>query len=259
MKKIVVLVDFTEVASVAIDHAALFATKSSIQLVLLHIAADSKKQEDYALREKLKTFGNSLTQNGISFDVQVDYGDFFGIINDSLQVLNADLVVVGTHGISVKGSFAGSAIFQLLHLINIPALIVQGHSLVPKQGFLKILLPMIGKTENVEVAKDVANFGAAHDATVHLLSFYSPENETDMRNRTNDMAKGLNAGGLKTYIDLERTLVAGDYARSIIEYSDIEETDAIVLMISQKYDGYFGTEDQENILLNRLCKPVLCL
>ena len=62
------------------------------------------------------------------------------------------------------------------------------------------------------------------------------------------------------YIEMEETSqYTSSYSRSIIEYSDIEESDAIVLLLGNREDDYFNLTDQENILLNRLGKPILCL
>ncbi len=65
---------------------------------------------------------------------------------------------------------------------------------------------------------------------------------------------------LTFHVEMEETSnYTASYSRSIIEYSDIEENDVIVLLLGNREDDYFNLTDQENILLNRLGKPILCL
>ena len=61
-------------------------------------------------------------------------------------------------------------------------------------------------------------------------------------------------------VDFEKiSKYASSFSKSIVEFSDIEEDQLLVLLISRNYEGYFSTDDQENLLLNRLGKPVLCI
>lgn len=260
MKKIALLVDFTPVSQLAMEHLAVLIRQKPTEVILIHVADPSQRNSETDIRRRITEFASPLNSRNLPYSMQVDYGNFFDIIGQSVTTSGADLMFVGTHGISVKGSFAGSNIFKLLQLTDIPALIVQLHSEVPTQGYKKVLLPLIGRTNTSEIAGPVGKFGAFYQSDVHILSFVSESNKTEMTERTTDIQNQLKSGGLKVAVDFEMTPHdTSNYFRSVVELSDIEETEVIVLMTSQKYEGYFSTEDQENILLNRLCKPVLCL
>jgi nucleotide-binding universal stress UspA family protein len=259
MKNAIVLIDFTEVSQLATDFAGMMAQASPMGITLLHIAPENLRNDEIELRKKLTDFGALLSANNIQFNTQLFFGDFFEIIASSIASLNADILFVGTHGISLRGSLAGSAIFKLLHLIDIPTLIVQAHSVIPATGFKKILIPLIPSTYHGDIVHPVSAFGTAFNAIVHILGFFDQSNEKDLETSAAELSQKLNANGIKTYIDLEKHPQHGDFSRSIIEYSDIEETEVIVLLSSQKNENYFSLDDQEDILLNRLCKPVLCL
>ena len=94
---------------------------------------------------------------------------------------------------------------------------------------------------------------------VKLLAYYNSSNKEKVASKSNQISKLLSeTQGIKCVIDLEETsLYTAAYSRSIIEYSDIEDSDAIVLFLGNREEDYFSIEDQENILLNRLGKPIL--
>lgn len=262
MKKIVVLIDFTGVAQLALEHTAVIARQSLSQVTLLHIAPRGNESRDKEIREEIRTFAEHLENDGIPFSIQIDYGDFFDIIGASVHKQKADLLIVGTHGIKgIKQNFVGSNILRLIRKIDIPALIVQGHSLTPIEGYLKILVPLLGKTENEQLVDPVAMFAKVFNSEVHFLTYYTDENQSEAQSRTNQLAEAFKNKGINTLADLEKTSVyANNYSRSIVEFSDIEEAELIALIINmQGYENYFSEDDQENILLNRLGKPVLCI
>ncbi len=260
MKKIVLLVDFSPVSQLALEHVKLLAGKKPMEVVLLHIAGADKRGNEQELRDKVKQFAALLVSHNIPFSVQIDYGDFFEIVGESLRAIAADLLVVGTHGITVKGSFAGSNILRLLNLVETPALIVQLQSQIPTQGYLKALLPLPAKANEAEVIREVGDFAGVYDSSIHILSFYNESNHSVMHQSATSISEGLKKMGSKVALDMERTDASvSSYFRSIVELSDIEEAEVIVLMITPKFEGVFNTEDQENILLNRLGKPILCI
>src|SRR5437868_6395316 len=99
MKKIALLVDFTGVCQLAMEHTCLIARQSLSQVVLLHIAAPEKEVVEKELKNEIREFASRMENEGVNFAVQVDYGDFFEVIGQSVSRLNLDLLIIGTHGI----------------------------------------------------------------------------------------------------------------------------------------------------------------
>lgn len=262
MKKIITLIDFTGVCELALEHTAVVARQSLSQVVLLHIAPAGQEGRDKEIREEIRVFASQLETDGIPFSIEIDYGSFFEIVGNSIHKLKADMIIVGTHGIKgIKQNFVGSNILRLIRLIDIPALIIQGHSSTPIEGYLRLLIPLLGKTENEDLIEPVAKFGKVFNSEIHFLTYYTEENEAEARRRTSELNDKIAASGLKTFVDLEKTgLYNNNYSRSIVEFADIEDCELITLIIGNNgFTNYFSEEDQENILLNRLGKPVLCI
>ena len=261
MKKIALLVDFTGVCQLAMEHAALIARQSLCQLVLLHVAPANKQAEDKEIKNRIRDFAEILDKEGVPFAVQVDYGDFFSIIGESINKLNVDIIVVGTHGIKgINQDFVGSAVLRLIRLLNIPALIVQGHCQTPHEGYLNILIPLLGKLKNPESITKVNNFASVFNSKIHFLGFYNQENKSVVVQQNEEFSKVMKDAGFETGVEVEESSVyTSSYSKSIVQYADIEEIQLIVMMIYDADEGYFNDYDKENILLNRLGKAILCI
>ena len=261
MKKIILLVDFTGVSQLAMEHAAVIARQSLCQLVLLHIAAAGREHEEKQIKQEIRDFARVLENEGVPYAIQVNYGDFFTVIGDSINTIQADLIIIGTHGIKgIKQNFAGSNIIRLVRRLSIPALVVQGHTQAPQEGYLDILLPMLGKEED-NIVPQIADFASVFHSKIYLLSYYNSENKDQVITHSNRIGGMFKERGFTTTVDADESSVyTSSYARSIIQYADIEDMEMIVIVIhEQGATSYFHDEDLENIMLNRLGKPILCL
>jgi len=127
MKNIVALIDFTRVCEAAIAQAGRVARKTDARLTLLHIAPEDKRGDRDDLISEINVFAEVLGSKPINLELHVEFGDFFTIIGNVLQMLNTDLVVIGTHGIRGRQrNLFSKNIAHLLKELHVPALIVQG-------------------------------------------------------------------------------------------------------------------------------------
>ncbi len=261
MKKIGLLVDFTGVCQLAMEHTALIARQSLAQVVLLHIASNDKRANEKELKNEIREFSKSMEVEGVPFAIQVDYGDFFEIIGDSIAKLNLDLIIIGTHGIKgVKQNFVGSNVIRLVRHLKIPALVVQGHSQTPQEGYTDILVPMLGK-EGDEIINPITEFASVFHSKIHFLGYYNNENKNNVIEHNRSIALRVQALGFETIVEAdESSMYTSSYSKSIIQYADIEDVQLIVIIIHESGDAsYFNEEDLENIMLNRFGKGILCL
>jgi nucleotide-binding universal stress UspA family protein len=127
MKNIVVLIDFTRVCEPAIAQAGRIARKADGRLILLHIAPEDQRDSFDKLMEELDVFAGVLGKKPINLVRHVEFGDFMTIIGNTLQMLNTDLIIVGTHGIRGRQrNLFSKNIATLLQELNMPTIIVQG-------------------------------------------------------------------------------------------------------------------------------------
>lgn len=262
LKKLILLIDFTGVSQLAVEHAAIIARQSVCLVTLLHIADASKKSEEKEIKSQIREFANHLEKEGISFAIQINYGSFFDVIADSIQALNSDMIIIGTHGIKgINHNFVSSNISRLIKLISIPAFIVQGHSQPPPEGYSNILLPMIDIKETQILEKPVELFASIFKSKLFFLTYHNKENIEEFTKNAKEHVNRFKELGFSTNMEMEETSVyTSSYAKSIVQYADIEDIDVIALVFHESGDmKNFDTEDMENILLNRLGKPVLCV
>ncbi len=262
MKHIVLLVDLTGVAQVALEHTAIIARKSICLVTLLHIAPDGSQYLEKEIKANVRAFASSLEDEGVSFSVKINYGEFFDVIAGSINAIACDLLIVGTHGIKgFKQNFMSSNIIRLIGLINVPALIVQGHSSTPQEGYGDILVPLIGTIQSSLIDQPLTQFAEIFHSKMHFLSYYNPENTSAMQSCTRELESHFKSSGFSTVVQMEESSVyASNFSRSVVQYADIEDIEVILLILHEP-NGMknFDALDKENILLNRFGKAVLCL
>ncbi|HRE58765.1 MAG TPA: universal stress protein [Candidatus Kapabacteria bacterium] len=262
MKHIVLLVDLTGVAHLALEHTAIIARRSICRVTLLHIASDGMQSQEKEIKNTVREFASTLENDGILFAVQINYGNFFEVIAPAINAMSCDLLIVGTHGIKgFKHNFMSSNIIKLMNLLSVPALIVQGHSTTPQEGYNRILVPIIGAIPKENIEKPLAQFASLFHSTLHFLAYCNTHNVDDVHETINQLQHTFTLLGFPSVVQIEEIGVyAGNHSRSIVQYSDIEDIDVILLFLHEKDNmKNFNDEDKENILLNRFGKAVLCL
>lgn len=145
-KTILVPFDGSSNANRAIDYGSDLATKYGAKLVLLHVIdyrfgrlpeelhqyAVSEhlngRDEVYAVVEKLLESAKLRVRNAGVEDVETDSsaGDPASVILDATKAADADLIVMGSRGLSeLKGLLLGSVSDKVLHHAEVPILIVR--------------------------------------------------------------------------------------------------------------------------------------
>ena len=107
MKKIAVLIDFTQTCYKSVEFAQKVYEKSGAEIVLLHVSDDPEKEEEIV--EQVKSYANLLEENNTPYTTLIDYGKFFSTVEMAVAKSGADMVIVGTHGKSgLKQNLFGS-------------------------------------------------------------------------------------------------------------------------------------------------------
>lgn len=140
MKKILVPVDFSENSEYALEVAATIAKKQNAEIIALHmmglsdavITRDESKEvfeAMYYMKLAEKRFAELLDKDylkGITVTETVHNYKIFSELNDVAQDLNADLIVMGSHGTSgLKEVFVGSNTEKVVRTSEIPVLVIK--------------------------------------------------------------------------------------------------------------------------------------
>ena len=255
MKKLAVLIDFTSVCEIAIEHAAVIVRHTLSTLILVNIADPSQKEKEKDIKEKMRSHAQLLDQEGIPYILKVGYGEFFSTIPEFLTKTGADFVVVGTHGIKgIADASYGLNIIRLIQSLSQPTLIVQSHSEAPHEGYDSILIPNILNKEPINQIEVIKEFSKKFESRITILDFINNEGTTG--EKETNYKKQCQQVGLSIEYDYEVvSQFEHFYSRSISQYADIEDMN-LIIWTNPPGKEMFDDADKENLILNRAGIPV---
>jgi len=140
MKKIIVPVDFSKHSEYALKTAVSLAKKNGAELLILHmlelqetvlsesvVAQQEKAVFLLKLAEKrFKQFLNKEYLKEVKVTPVIKHFKVFSEINEIAKEENADLIVMGSHGVSgAKEFFIGSNTEKVIRFANLPVLVIK--------------------------------------------------------------------------------------------------------------------------------------
>ena len=140
MKKIIVPIDFSEYSEYALKAAAMLAKRNNAEVLALHMLemsdvlltkTDVQQQQKavFFLELAKKKFDSFLDKDylkDINVTPIVKHFKVFSEVNDVAQEHDADLIVMGSHGVSgAKEFFVGSNTERVVRNSEIPVLVIK--------------------------------------------------------------------------------------------------------------------------------------
>jgi nucleotide-binding universal stress UspA family protein len=126
-KLIIVPWDFTQVAENALGHAAKIGRSVGGEICLLHIVDENIKPrqegEKKTLLRHIADEGNA--KYNIAVTAQVKKGSIFNSIAEFVNSHNAELVVMGTHGMKGMQKITGSWALKVIVKSKVPFIVIQ--------------------------------------------------------------------------------------------------------------------------------------
>lgn len=248
MKKILVPTDFSEPARLATDVAIEIAKKTGAAIMLLHVI-EAPSSESYNVegqvsrtddwedqlftlklievsKRKLKALSEQLLQRDLAVSYRLKMGNPFHGIGSTITDEKADLVVMGTSGMTkLEEMIIGSNTEKVVRHAKCPVLTVHGKCLPVN---FKNIVYATSLTENEQgFSKVITDAQDMFGATVHLVRVNTPGNfmsDLVVKKQMKDFAKNLQ---LKNY-----TLnVFNDFTeeKGILHFADTIKADLIAL------------------------------
>ena len=243
---IIVPTDFSESAYVAIDHAVDMAKKFKAEITLVHVLetgaysgmfAPSRKTEydemEHA-QQKLQEEAHKLEQKtGLSVSQQVGNGRIYEEVIDATREKKADLVIMGTHGISGWAEFfVGSNAFKVVTQSPCPVLTVQ--SAATKTNCDHIILPIDSTPETRQKVRYAAAIAKQYNSTIHIATLLA-DDEPEVRFKFDIIVKQV-----VEYLDreeiahTENILTGSNLATMTMNFAESKEGNLIVMMTEQE-------------------------
>ena len=256
-KTILTPVDFSKVGQNAIDQAAGILETTKGDLLLFRVVKDSK--ELFATKKKMNRFRAKIQEQYPDLNVKsrLRIGDFFESIGYAALENNAELIVMGTHGLKGLQFITGSRALRVVSNSEVPIIIVQKESVI-KNGFKNILVPMTldkNSKQKLTYAKHLALY---FNSKVFLIA--PTEKDEFLRNK---LERDLNFS--RQYFDeanipYEAEINEDVYTLdSYIDYAKEKEIDLIVFM-NQPESAFILFDDRvQRVITNKAHIPVLLI
>lgn len=251
--------DFTPVAEYALHHGFKFAEKAkSKKIVLVHIIKNEKTYNE-ALDKLEKVAKNSRGKNGIEIEAIVRKGSIFTTIGEVASEVEAELVVMGTHGLRGMQKLTGSWALKVIVSSKVPFVVIQEP---PNENNLQnIVLPIDFKWENKEKLNWVSYLHKYFNAKFHIIK----PNTTDVgfiRKIKANIAfarKIMDGKG----IDYNMQTAEGkkNFALEIIDFAKNIDGDLILILSTKNIgitDYVLGAQEQY-IIANSSKTPVMVI
>lgn len=274
LNKIVVAYDFSSFSEASLSQAISLAKIHNSSIDLIHIItpiyvgihdADLLPESDMfysrlikATEFKLKKIATLISKK---HSLKVNAKSYLGIIHQAIlkhsKRVKADLIVMGTHGVSgFKEFFLGSNAFRVVNESVCPVLTIQRKN--PKQLFKKIMLVVTNDTSIDSLARNVAMFAQNNQSQITIVS----HNISDKQGKDLAVKKMISIAdtyfkNLKIPVSI-LNLKENDFTKSVIATAKKSKADVIAISTNKKFHFsqlIFGSYAQQ--IVNHSSIPVL--
>ena len=251
--------DFTRVADYALLHGFKIAKGiGSKKIALIHITKKEKDNEEAFIQLEQVAKDNS-GKHGLEIEPIVREGSIFTTIGEVASELNAELVIMGTHGLHGLQKLTGSWALKVIVSSKVPFVVVQE---APKNKPLKdIVFPIDFKWENKEKLNWAYYFSTFFSPKFHVIK----PNTTDVgfinkiKANITFARKFMDSKGIE--YDIYTGVGKKNFALDTIDFSKNIDAD-LILIISTKNIGFtdyaLGASEQY-IIANSAKIPVMVI
>jgi nucleotide-binding universal stress UspA family protein len=246
VNRIAVPTDFSQAANVAIDHAADLAKRFGAEIILIHIldasayggifvTTQKSEYKDMELAQlKLQEESEKLRKRtGLQVLHFVSSGRVYDEIVRIANEEHADLIVMGTHGVSGWAEFfAGSNAFKVVTQSDCPVLSIQENA--TKTELKNIILPIDQTDETRQKVRYAVAFAKKFDATIHIASLLTddePAVRYDFEKKVKQIADYFDREGVR---HTQTTLVGSNLATMTMNFGESKGGNLIVMMTEQE-------------------------
>jgi nucleotide-binding universal stress UspA family protein len=260
-KLIIVPWDFTNVAESALAHAVKIGRMVGNEICILHIVdPDIKVKAEGEKRVLLNhTASEAAKKYNVKIDSHISKGSIFTAIADFANSSDANLVVMGTHGMKGMQKLTGSWALKVIVKSKVPFIVVQEPP--ADQGrYHNIVFPVDFRVENKEKMGMAIFMGKYFDSKIHIIRTMT--NDKALARKTNINMNFAVKYLIQNNIDYELHQVPhGNLAKHTIDFSHKINADLILIMTTKNItmaDYVLGAAEQY-IIANSSKIPVCCI
>jgi nucleotide-binding universal stress UspA family protein len=259
--KILVPTDFTKVADNAIGHAMRLAKHAGAEVYLLHVVAKQDDVDETRRKLELEQERARAMEQGVAVHKLVRVGSIFDDIGDAAAEIDADLIVMGTHGMRGMQFITGSRALRVITSSNTPFIVVQERP-IKEGGYDSIVVPLDLHKETRQKLTVVADMARTFNSKVHLI--VPKEDDEFLHKQLQNHIKFANQ-----YLD-ERGIAhdaviaeedSDDFVKAVVKHAVAVDADLIAIMNLAQGNifGVLGVPYEQEIITNEAQIPVMCV
>lgn len=260
-KLIIVPWDFTQVAENALGHAAKIGRTIGGEICLLHIVDETIKPRQEGEKKTLlrHVADEGAAKYNMTVTAQVRKGSIFTSIAEFVNSKDAELVVMGTHGMKGMQKITGSWALKVVVKSKVPFIVIQDPP-PDMERYRNIVFPIDFRIENKEKMGMAIFMGKYFDSKVHILK--SSTTDRSLRTKTNINLNFAVKYLIQNNIEYEiHELPHGKFAQNTIDFAHKINADLILIMTTKNItmaDYMLGASEQF-IIANSSRIPVCCV
>jgi len=246
--------DFTPVSESAVRLGLDLAIANNGKVVLLHVvkSQSEKREAKFKYNDYLATVSDS---DRALMSVKALVGDVFEDISKAGELLDASLIVMGTHGAKGFQKIFGSNAVKMISNSESPFLITQGKKTVDK--IKTIVMPFSYDKKSIQVATFAGKIAKKFNACIHVVGYQDGDGIHEGHSRTNQIV-------VKKYLEennVDHVLASIDkkagYEKALMKYA--ADNDADLIAAGYYKDGVFTNPNSfiQAMIENELHLPLL--
>jgi nucleotide-binding universal stress UspA family protein len=272
--KILVPVGFSEQSFLAIQRALIFAKLMKAEITLLTVmegngffkkmfnsdksVEELKPQVKEKLREVAEEYGKD---SGVKFDVMVSTGIVYEEVAKVSEIIDADLVVMGTNGKpqNFRKRFIGSNAYRVVTLVKPPVVTIKGVRDI--KNIDTIIFPLVLDRRSKEKVGPALHYARLFQAKIKIVSVLeSKEKAPVLRAHIKQVATFINDHGIECTAELINPEEKG-VVRNLLNYAYQNDGDLIIITEDDGErditDYILGSDVQAIVYHSEI--PVMCI
>jgi nucleotide-binding universal stress UspA family protein len=262
-KLIIVPWDFTNVAESALAHAVKIGRMVNNDICLLHIVDPSVTVK--AEGEKRALLKHIAEENSRKYNINIIANVMKGSIFTSIAEFansrdkEANLVVMGTHGMKGMQKLTGSWALKVIVKSKIPFIVVQEPP-ADQDRYHNIVFPVDFRVENKEKMGMAIFMGKYFDSKIHILKTVTTD-----KGLTAKVNKSLNFAVkflIQNNVEYEiHEVPNGKFAQQTINFAQSIKADLILIVTTKNitFADYMVGASEQYIIANSSKIPVCCV
>lgn len=218
--------DFTEIGNQALQYAIDLSRNSNTEIQVLHICG--AKNEIAAASSKLvKIIAAQNVPSNITLSKGIEVGNIFDDIGKYAKNFGAQLIIMGTHGMSGMQKLFGSHAMKVIVSSDTPFLIVQKNATFKE--IKNIVVPIDLTKESLQIVKIAGDLANMHNATVHVIGEKQNDDllSQQMKNRILIVKKQYEENNVPCKVEFIKD--GGAYTKKILKYAKDNEGDVLAI------------------------------